>query len=81
MAASKQYKVDNQPSATFRDISFSHSDTSIFEKIPSRLVVYPWEIGNVGASFGWQDALPHTNQLELGKRHWNLEKIILARYL
>ena len=29
--------------------------------------------GNVGASFWWWDALPHTNQLGLGQRRWNLE--------
>ena len=31
--------------------------------------------GNVGASFWWRDALPHTNQLGLGKRCWNLGKL------
>ena len=29
--------------------------------------------GKVGASLWWRDALPHTNQLGLGKRCWNLE--------
>ena len=27
----------------------------------------------VGVSFWWRDALPHTTQLGLGKRRWNLE--------
>ena len=26
--------------------------------------------GNVGASFWWRNALPHTNQLGSGKRRW-----------
>ena len=66
------YKVDNQPLATlgisclvivtlpFRENPFSHHQA----------VVYSIH-GNVGASFWWWDALPHTNQ-GLWKRRWNL---------
>ena len=40
----------------------------------SHLVVIKQLSGNVGARFfWWWDALPHTNQLGLGKRCWNLE--------
>ena len=38
------------------------------EKLPS--ASYPPM--DIGLSSCWQDALPHTNQLELGKRCWNL---------
>ena len=43
------------------DFSISHSDASISRK--SRLVsIRQLTIhGNVGASFWWQDAIPHTN--------------------
>ena len=77
-AASQQHYVDildNQPLATFWDLPFSHSDASISRK--SRLVTIRQLFipGKDGASFWWQDALPHTNQLGLGKRRWNLENL------
>ena len=63
-------RVDNQPLATFWDLSFSHSDASISRK--SRLVIIRQHSipGKVGASFRWWDALPRQ---PVGKRHWNLE--------
>ena len=64
--------VDKQPLATFWGLSFSHTDASVSRK--SRLVTIlkssVYIPGNVGASFA---GFPHTNQLGLGKRRWNLE--------
>ena len=37
--------------------------------------------GKVGASFWWRDALPHTNQLGLGKRRWNLEDLFSGSWI
>ena len=58
-AASQQHLVDNQPLATFWDLSFSHSDASISRK--SRLVTIKQLsiLEKVGASFWWCDALLH----------------------
>ena len=58
-AASQQHLVDNQPLATFWDLSFSHRDASISRK--SRLdTIRQLSIpGKVGASFWWCDALLH----------------------
>ena len=67
-ATSQQHKVDNQPSATlpFWDLSISHSDTSIFEKIPfshyQQLCIH----GNVGMSFWWLDVLPNWTSSDYG---------------
>ena len=80
-AASQQHLVGNQPLATFWDFPFSHSDASISRK--SRLVtIRQLSIpGKVGASFWWRDALPHTNQLGLGKRRWNLEDLFSGSWI
>ena len=58
-------RVDNQTSGnTLQDLT-----RPLVQKLPS--ASYP-PMG-IGASFRWRDALPHTNQLGLGMRHWNLE--------
>ena len=55
------------------DFSFSHSNASISRK-SCLVTIRKLSIhGNIGASFWWRDALPHTNQLGLEKRRWNLE--------
>ena len=40
-------------------------------------------LGKVGAGFWWRDALPHTNQrqLGLGKRRWNLEDLFSGSWI
>ena len=58
-------RVDNQTSGdTLQDLT-----RQLVEKLPS--ASYPPM--DIGASFWWRNALPHFNQLGLGKRHWNLE--------
>ena len=47
-------------------LAFSHSNASILRKSRSVTIRQLSIHENVGASFCWQDALPHTNQLGLG---------------
>ena len=63
------------------DFLFSHRDASIsrkFSLVTIRQLSIP---GKVGASFWWRDALPHTNQLGLGKRRWNLEDLFSGSWI
>ena len=43
-----------------------------------KAAVYPWESWS---EFWWRDALPHTNQLGLGKRRWNLEDLFSGSWI
>ena len=37
--------------------------------------------GKIGARFWWRDALPHTNQLGLGKRRWDLVNLFSGSWI
>ena len=82
MAASLQHKVDNQPLATFWDLPFSHSDASISRK--SCLVTILGSclsLGKLEQDFWKRDALPHSSQLGLGRRRWNLEDLFSGSWI
>ena len=68
------YKVDIQPLATLRISRLViATNTSISRKSRSVTMRQLSIHGNIGASFWWRDAFPHTNQLGFGKRQCNLE--------